>query len=167
MIRTTTIRTTLLLLHPFNGVVSRTNWVSRYQKGKSSQDLNEARDDCVLGCSGISWTICKQSAHSCRQITTPTPHHWIFSGRMHSVMPNQQCQSTLICTTNVWIYGTKFDTEQMVAVNSCRISYLHTLIMLHNVNVIPYSGTILSFPSINTLLLNSTHPSLLPVYVYV
>jgi len=39
----------LLLLRPFNGIVSRTTWVSRYQKGKTSLDLNEARDDGVLG----------------------------------------------------------------------------------------------------------------------
>ena len=31
---------------------------------------------------GISWTICKQSAPRCRQITRPTPHHSIFIGRM-------------------------------------------------------------------------------------
>ena len=61
-------------LHPLNGLFSRTTWVSRCQKGKTSLDLNEARDDGVLGCSGISWTICKQSAPRCRQITTPTPH---------------------------------------------------------------------------------------------
>ena len=46
----------------FNDLFSRTTWVSRYQKGKTSLDLNEARDDGILGCSGISWTICKQSA---------------------------------------------------------------------------------------------------------
>ena len=28
--------------------------------------------------SGISWTICKQSAPRSRQITTTTPHHPIF-----------------------------------------------------------------------------------------
>ena len=39
----------LLLLHPFNGLFSRTTWVSRYQKGRTSLDLNEARDDGVLG----------------------------------------------------------------------------------------------------------------------
>ena len=33
-------------------------WVSWYQKGKTSLDLNEARDDWVLDGSGISWTIC-------------------------------------------------------------------------------------------------------------
>jgi len=43
-------------------------------EGKTSLDLNEARDDVVLGCSGISWTLCKQSAPRSRQMTTPTPH---------------------------------------------------------------------------------------------
>jgi len=37
----------LLLLHPFNGLFSRTTWVSRDQKGKTNLDLNEARDDGV------------------------------------------------------------------------------------------------------------------------
>ena len=55
-----------------------TTWVRQYQKGKTSLDLNEARDDGVLACSGISWTICKQSAPRSRQITTPTSHHSIF-----------------------------------------------------------------------------------------
>ena len=31
------------LLHPFNVLFSRTTWVSWYQKGKTSLDLNEAR----------------------------------------------------------------------------------------------------------------------------
>jgi len=53
---------------------SRTTWVSRYKKGKTNLDLNETRDDGVLGCSGISWTMCKQSALRSREITTPTPH---------------------------------------------------------------------------------------------
>ena len=39
----------LLLLHPFNGLFSRRTWVGRYQKGKTSLDLNEARDDGVWG----------------------------------------------------------------------------------------------------------------------
>jgi len=33
----------------FNGLFSRTTWVSQHQKGKTSLDLNEARDDGVLG----------------------------------------------------------------------------------------------------------------------
>jgi len=35
--------------HTFNGPFSRTTWVSRYQKGKTNLDLNEARDDGVWG----------------------------------------------------------------------------------------------------------------------
>ena len=42
------IKTLLLLPHPFNGHFSRTNWVSRHQKGKSSLGLIQARDDVVL-----------------------------------------------------------------------------------------------------------------------
>ena len=47
----------------------------RYQTGFKQ---NEARDDGILKCSGISWTICKQSATHCRQITMPVPHHSVF-----------------------------------------------------------------------------------------
>jgi len=86
-----------LLLHPFNGLFSRTAWVSRYQKGKTSLDLNEARDGGVLRWqtgSGISWAICTQSVPRSRQITTPTPHRSVFTGRMLFLTPNQQRQST-------------------------------------------------------------------------
>jgi len=31
--------------HPFHGLFSRTTWVSRYQKGRTILDFNEARDD--------------------------------------------------------------------------------------------------------------------------
>ena len=34
----------LLLLLPFNGLFSRTTWVSRYQKGKNNLDFTGARD---------------------------------------------------------------------------------------------------------------------------
>ena len=44
--------------------------------------------------SGISWTICKQSAPHSRQITTSTPHHSVFTGWMLFLTPNQQCQIT-------------------------------------------------------------------------
>jgi len=43
----------LLLLHLFNSLFSRTTRVSRYHKGKTSLDSNEARDDGALGCSGV------------------------------------------------------------------------------------------------------------------
>jgi len=35
--------TTTAIIHPFNGLFSKTTWVSQYQKGKTSLDLNEAR----------------------------------------------------------------------------------------------------------------------------
>ena len=43
--------------------------------------------------SGISWTICKQCAPCCRQITTQTHHRSVFIGRMLFLMHDQQCQS--------------------------------------------------------------------------
>ena len=75
-------RLVCLLLHPFCSLFSRTTCVSWYHKGKTSLDLKEARDDGFWDGSGISWTICKQSAPYCRQTTTPAPHHSIFTGRM-------------------------------------------------------------------------------------
>ena len=44
--------------------------------------------------SGISWTICRQSAPCSRQMTTQTPHHSIFTGWMLFLTPNRQHQST-------------------------------------------------------------------------
>jgi len=41
--------TATTIITPFNSLFSRTTWVSFYQKGKTSPDLNEARDDRVLG----------------------------------------------------------------------------------------------------------------------
>jgi len=38
----------LLQLYPLNNLFSRTTWVSQYQKGKTSLDLNEARDDILM-----------------------------------------------------------------------------------------------------------------------
>jgi len=46
-----------------------------------------------FGGSGISWTMCKQSAPRARQITT-TPHQSTFTGQMLFLTFNQQCQST-------------------------------------------------------------------------
>ena len=42
---------------------------------------------------GISWDICKSAPRS-RQITTPAPHHSVFTGRVPFLPPNQQRQST-------------------------------------------------------------------------
>ena len=51
--------------------------------------------------SGISWAICK-FAPRIRHITTPAPHHSVFTGRMPFLPPNQQCQSTESTFSNQW-----------------------------------------------------------------
>jgi len=52
---------------------------SQCQNGKTSLDLYEARDDGVLGCISISWTICKQSTPRSTENHTnmATPHRLI------------------------------------------------------------------------------------------
>ena len=50
------------------------------------------KQETVSG-SGISWAICKSAPRS-RQISTPAPHHSVFTGRMPFLPPNQQRQST-------------------------------------------------------------------------
>jgi len=61
---------------PFDGPLSGTTRVSRYQKGKPICILLE--QETVSG-SGISWAICKSAPRS-RQTTTPAPHHSVFTG---------------------------------------------------------------------------------------
>ena len=55
--------------HTFNGPLSGTTQVSRYQKGKTNLDFTGARD------SEWQW---HQSAPGSRQITTPALHHSVF-----------------------------------------------------------------------------------------
>ena len=77
--------------HTFNGLLSGTTRVSRYQKGKNNLDFTEARD------SEWQWhqlTICRSAPRS-RQTTTPAPHHSVFyRPDMPFLPPNQQRQST-------------------------------------------------------------------------
>jgi len=74
----------LLPLHSFNSLFSSTTWVSQYQKGKTSLDLNEARDGGVLECNGISWTICKQSAPLTNDHAQIKTSMWLDTGVMLS-----------------------------------------------------------------------------------
>ena len=76
--------------HPFYGPFSWTTQVSRYQKGKTNLDFTEARD------SEWQWHQLAhiKSAPRSRQITTPAPHHSVFTGRMPFLSANQQRQST-------------------------------------------------------------------------
>jgi len=64
-----------------------------------SLDLNEARDDGVPGCSGISWTICKQSAPRSRQdnhSNTPSLNFY-RPDALPDKMSLQDVQNYLIC----------------------------------------------------------------------
>jgi len=81
------------ILQSFNGLFSRTTWVSRHQKSKPFWILLEQQ---VMGSSGISFTICisLSFAPCSRQITVPVPHHSVFTVRMPFLPPNQQHQST-------------------------------------------------------------------------
>jgi len=56
--------------HLFNGHLSWTTQVGRYQKSKISLDLLKQE---TLSGSGISWAICVSAPRSI-QITTPAPH---------------------------------------------------------------------------------------------
>ena len=60
--------------HPFNGPLSGTTWVSRYQIGKTNLDFTGARD------SEWQWHQLgmRKSAPRSRQITMPAPHHSVF-----------------------------------------------------------------------------------------
>ena len=82
---------TITHTHPFNGPLSGTTRVSRYQKGKTNLDFTEARD------SEWQW---HQLGHMqvCTSLQTDnhasTPPLSFFTGQMPLLPPNQQRQST-------------------------------------------------------------------------
>ena len=79
--------------HPFNGPLSRTTGVSRYQKGKTNLDFTEARDSewqwHQLGCMQVCTSL-QTDSHA-----TTAPHHSVFLQAMPFLPPNQQRQSTV------------------------------------------------------------------------
>ena len=104
---------------PFNGLFSRTTQASWYQKGETSLDLNETRDDGVWGCSGISWTICKRSAPRSRQTTTPTPHHSIFY--RPDAVPDAQPTVSKHCRHNHGLYRIEnYSYDSVMRIDSAR-----------------------------------------------
>jgi len=76
---------------PFNGPLSGTTRVSRYHNGKTNLDFTEARDSewqwHQLGCVQVCTSLQTDNPAS-------TPPLNFFTGRMPSLPPNQQCQST-------------------------------------------------------------------------
>jgi len=82
-------RPVAIALHPFNGLFSRTTWVSRHQKGRTILDFNEAEMMGWQWAWGISCTICKSCAPRPRQIITPAPHHSVLFYRKDA-LPDAQ-----------------------------------------------------------------------------
>ena len=78
--------------HPFNGPLSGNTGVSRYQKGKTSQDFTEAKHSewqrHHLGYMQVCTSL-QTDNH------TSTPPLSFFTGRMPFLPPNQQRQSTV------------------------------------------------------------------------
>jgi len=76
---------------PFNGLFSRTTWVSRYQKGKTNLDFTGARDNewhwHQLGHMQVCTSLQADNHAS-------TPPLCFFTDRMPFLPPNQQRQST-------------------------------------------------------------------------
>jgi len=84
----------LLLLHPFNGLFSRTACVSRCRKGETSLDLNEARDDGVWGWQWYQLDHVQTICTSLQSGYHIYPSSLIFTGWMLFLAPNQQCLRT-------------------------------------------------------------------------
>ena len=79
--------------HPFNGPLSRTSRVSRYQKGKTNLDFTEARD------SEWQWHQLGHIHYTSLHLAPgrkPRQHPTtqFFTGRMPFLPPNQQRHST-------------------------------------------------------------------------
>jgi len=79
-----------LFTHPFNGLLSRTTWVSQYQKVKTNLDFTEARD------SEWQWHQLgyMQVCTSIQTDNHTSTHHSVFAGRMPFLPPSQGRQST-------------------------------------------------------------------------
>ena len=82
-----TVETGVLQYYTHLTASSRRTWVSQYQKGKTSVNLSEARDD------GDGSGISKQSTPRFRQTTTLASLNF-FARWMLFLMSNQQCQRT-------------------------------------------------------------------------
>jgi len=92
------ITTSHLHTHPFNGPLSGTTQVSRYQKGTVQPIWILLRQETVSG-TGISWAICK-SAPCSRQITMPAPHRSVTYNKTNisSTLPStKRNQFSSVC----------------------------------------------------------------------
>ena len=86
----------LLLLHVFIGFFSRTTWVSRYQKGNTSPDLNEARE-------GFGMAVASAGPYANNLHLTQTDNHTNTSSlnfyrpdALHDAQPQRQSTDVLM-----------------------------------------------------------------------
>ena len=98
----------------------------------------------MMGGSGISWTICKSFPPYSRQVTTPAPHHSIFTSQMLFLTPNQQRHS------NEGNY--EIITIQYVHTTQCRArakcTSQHKLIMPESCSTYSYQHTLTSMETV-------------------
>jgi len=88
-----------LLLHPFNGLFSRTTWVSRHQKCKTSLDLIETRDD------GVLWWQWHQLDHKQTIYTSLQTDNHTSTSSFNFYGPDAlpDAQPTVSCSLSVWV----------------------------------------------------------------
>ena len=84
------MKTTTATLRSFSGLLC---WVSRYQKGKTSLDLNETTDDGVLG---WQWNQLDHMQTICTSLQTDnyTSTSSLSFYRLDALPDAQPCQST-------------------------------------------------------------------------
>jgi len=100
----------ILLLRQFNGLFPKTTCVSRYQKGKTSLDLNEARQNGVLGWQRHQLDHMQTICTSFRTDNHTNTSSLNFTDRMLFLTSNQQCQSTEDNNAHISMTTIKFDS---------------------------------------------------------
>jgi len=108
----TTLRQYTTHTHTFNGPLSGTTWVSRYQKGKTSLDFTEASD------SGISWAICKS--------TMPAPTAQILQAGCPSCRPTNSIKALkaiLRRYTNMFITTNWPEKARLIAGGAAKLQF--------------------------------------------
>ena len=110
----------LLLLHPFNGLFSRTTWVSQYQKGKNHFGFKGGKRRCGFG---MQWHQLDHMQTICTLLqTTPTRHHSQFlQTRCSSWCPTNSVKAlkAYITRTTYW----KVKKEFIILIHFYSVSF--------------------------------------------
>ena len=110
--------------HPFNGPLSRTTRVSRYQKGRPIWIL--LKQETVSG-SGISWAICKSAPRSRHYNHISTPPLSFLQAGCPSCHPTNSVKAlkavTCRCTGNVQVMLYKCYTSAARVTWTCNFAH--------------------------------------------